>query len=853
MNLLNKLAIKNLKMNIKRTVSTIIGIILSCSLICAVASMATSIQETLIQNSVNESGYYHINLLNIADDDIEVLKNNRDVHNIYTVNKVGYSFLENSKNEYKPYCMIFSMSKDSFNNLKFNIIDGHFPTNENEIIISEHIISNAGVPLKIGDKLNLSIGDRVNLDNDAISPDAEYEKNSEQLINNKSYEFTIVGIMERPNYNFETYSDAGYTVITTNMDAGIKNAYVSLKHPKEYKTFLCNFFGVNNFNEIIEHSDAIKYDYKLNDELLRWEAFAFGDDTVTMLYAVISIVIFIIIFTSIFCIRNSFAIATTEKMKMYGMLSSVGATKKQIRKNVLFESFILGLIGIPLGILAGIFAVFVLIKIVNSIGGHYLLNHTDGIIAKVTLFPILISILLSCITIYLSAISSAKKASKINPIDLLKNSENIKINSKKLKTPKWVCKFFKTGGELAYKNLKRSKKKYKTTVISLSVSICVFISMNSFITNAFDLANNYYEDYDYNIKISSDSEENNYIKSITQLNYIDEHFELYQNSYNLNIYDLSKITSENFLDSDDYYYDENSDKLIPSTEPKHSSLKIFALDDNSFKKYAKKIGVDYNKIKNDGILCDTYVTYSDDGDKILKSRMYNYSKGDIIDGTINGKETNFKIATITDICPYGLENTHLIGGILVLNLDKYKNMDFSPRYLLIQSSNPEKLIDNIKNLKINVGYSNYDELAKEEKAIYTIIQIFLYGFIIVITLIGVTNIFNTITSNIELRQKEFAVLRSIGMTKKEFNGMINLETIFYCSKSLIYGIFLGLIGTFALYKAFGIKIEKDIYIPIIPILVCIIAVFILVFIIMKYSISKINKQNTIETIRNENI
>ena len=105
----------------------------------------------------------------------------------------------------------------------------------------------------------------------------------------------------------------------------------------------------------------------------------------------------------------------------------------------------------------------------------------------------------------------------------------------------------------------------------------------------------------------------------------------------------------------------------------------------------------------------------------------------------------------------------------------------------------------------------------------------------------------------ELRQKEFAMLKSIGMTKKEFNRMINLETIFYCTKSLIYGIFLGLLGTFAFYKAFSIKIDKGMYIPIYPIILSIIFVFIIVFIIMRYSITKINKQNIIETIRNENI
>ena len=133
-----------------------------------------------------------------------------------------------------------------------------------------------------------------------------------------------------------------------------------------------------------------------------------------------------------------------------------------------------------------------------------------------------------------------------------------------------------------------------------------------------------------------------------------------------------------------------------------------------------------------------------------------------------------------------------------------------------------------------------------------VIKIFLYGFISVITLIGVTNIFNTITSNMELRQKEFAMLKSVGMTKKEFNRMINLETVFYGTKSLIYGITLGMIGTYFIYRAFKNNITTFAF-PGIAIAISVVAVFILIFVIMKYSVRKINKQNTIETIRKENI
>lgn len=849
MNILNKISIRNLKLNKKRTISTIIGIILSTALICAVATMATSFQHTLMQNAINETGYYHLKLYNVTDENIKTLKNNRNIKNIFTIKEVGYGKLENGKNEDKPYLKLYSMDNKIFNELKFNLIEGRFPNNNNEIIISNHIATNGKVNYKIGDKIKLDI--------------------DEQLTDTKQYEFTITGIIERPNYSFEIFSDPGYTIISTNINDGIEDAFISLKNPKEYKTSIANILGVSNYNDLfkdIEITDgaentnpqdsAPKLNYEkfdVNEELLRWEVFAFSDDTVLMLYQVIAVVIFIIMFTSIFCIRNSFAIAITEKMKMYGMLASVGTTRKQIKRNVISETLILGLIGIPLGILSGIVAVIVLIKIVNLIAGDIMFGNVNGIIFKVSIYPIILAIVLSIITIYLSALSSAKKASKVSPIDLLRNSNEIKLNSKKLKVPFWVSKIFGTGGILAYKNLKRSKKKYRTTVVSLAVSIFVFISMSSFIANMFDVTGNYYKDYDYNISIGCGERPQDEIDKISKLKYIDESYWLYESEQYLKINDLSKINNVEGIElEEDEYYDENLVEYVPTGEGKVSKLQILALDNNSWNKYMKKIGANSEKLKDKGVLCDDYLYYEKSG-KGITQRIYKYSVGDTITGKLDNKETSFNVGAITDIRPYGIEKSYYDGGYFIVDLDYYKDMNFKLRYISIQSSNPDGFVDELKSINITSGYFNISEQAKEEKSMVLIIKIFLYGFITVITLIGVTNIFNTITSNMELRQKEFAMLKSVGMTKREFNRMINLETIFYSTKALIYGIALGMIGTFALYKAFSVKFESGMYIPVKPILISVIAVFILVFIIMRYSISKINKQNTIETIRNENI
>ena len=845
MNILNKLSIKNLKLNKKRTISTIIGIVLSVALICAVATMATSFRETLLQGAISKRGYYHIKLSDITENDIKDIKNNRDIKDIKQIQEVGYAELKTSQNKDKPYIHLYSMENSTFEFLKFKLIEGNFPKNENEIIISKHIITNGKSDIKIGDTITLDVGKRISSDNIELDSSCPYNSEHEKIENSEKHTFKVVGMIERPDYTFENPGDPGYTMITTNLNRGKTEAYLSLKEPKEYKSSISELLGVkyDDLDVIEKNGGETKYNYEINNEILRWEVFAFSDSTVSMLYSVIGVVIFIIIFTSVFCIRNSFAISITEKIKMYGMLSSVGATRKQIKKNVIFEAMTLGLIGIPLGILSGLFADFVLLKIVNVLLSDALVGYADGIVFKVSIIPIIISIILGFITIYLSAISSAKKAAKVSPIEQLRNSDEIKIKNKKLKTPKIIEKVFKTGGVLAYKNLKRSKKKYRTTVISIAVSVFIFITMNAFITNMFDLTGQYYEDYDYNFIVVSSKFTDEEINKIVKQESVESYHILYQPKRMYEIRDLSKIH-------------EYGKELITEelSGEKYCGLYLVALDEASFKEYSKKIGVKFEDVKDTGILCDEYNEYDKETGAVELKRLYKYEKGDTIIGEYDKEELKIKVGDVSKIKPYGFERVFYGGGVLVVNKNEFKNIDFSDDVTItIQSNNTTELQTAIEEKDSSLGIVNLEDVAKEEKSMILVTNIFLYGFIAVITLIGVTNIFNTITSNMELRQKEFAMLKSIGMTKKEFNRMINLETLFYGTKSLLYGIILGLLGTLAMYKAFSVKIDAGMYIPIKPIIISVIFVFILIFIIMRYSISKINKQNTIETIRKDNI
>lgn len=848
MNILNKLTIKNLKLNKKRSLGTIIGIILSVALICAVSNMVSSFRETLIQNAINESGYWHIRLYNVSNDKLKRLKLNKDIDNIYTISEDGYAKLDTIKNEYKPYLKFYGMNKETFNNLEFKLIKGRFPKNDNEIIISEHLNKNGKANLKIDDEITVNVGDRVTLEDDYVLNDSNpFDKGNEIIKNPNTKKYRVVGIIKRPDVSFEPTSAPAYTTITTSTKEDNFSAFISLKNPRDKNSFV-ELLGARNYDEVVNMGiNNPRYDYTLNNELLRWEALKFSDSTFSMLLSIAEVVIFIIIFTSVFCIRNSFAISTTEKMRMYGMLSSVGATKKQIKKSVLTEGFILGLIAIPIGIICGIIAVFVLLKIVNLLLGEYLFNNIDGMVFKVSFIAIIISIILGFVTIYFSAISSAKKASKVSPIDNLRNTNDIKISSKKLKTPKSIKNVFKTGGVLAYKNLKRSKKKYRTTVVSLTVSIFVFISMFTFINEGFKQSGNYYQNYDYNYRITFNNNSSmNEINEIRNLDSVNASYLVYYAKSSILIDDISKINPEEPLECE---YDKN-DKCIK----KYARLNIILLDDSTFKSYVKKVKGNYDYLKDKGILTDMYRFYDNKNKREYEDRIYTYKSGDTIDSKLlNDDNISINVGMVSNIMPYGFENVYSNGGYIVLNNKYFNNIDYYGCDLMIDSLNTEQLTNDILDIDSELNYYDMDEEAKAEKSIVIVISIFLYGFIGVITLIGVTNIFNTITSNMELRQKEFAMLKSVGMTKKEFNHMINLETLFYSSKSLIYGSILGIIGSYFVHRAFAGKIGTQFVLPYKAILICILFVFIVVYMIMKYSINKINKQNMIETIRKENI
>lgn len=893
MKILNKLTVKNLKLNKSRTIVTIIGIMLSCALIMVVAGMAASAQQTMVNAQINVTGNYDLFVKGANKKIIDNAQANRNVKDIYIKQNLGCAYLPQAKFDTKPYINVVAFNEKSFTDC-FNVTlkEGRLPQNGNELVLSQSVIENSKADYKIGDTVALDLGKRV-YDSGAEIPldDTDYfndTNGTEKLVDTHKKTYTVVGVFNKVSSSYfaaDSFSASSSAFTLAEENADINDLFISFTSDgeKDYITTsgeILNLTGddfeslKNIFEVYLENGDFDEAD--INKDLLRYKGFALSDEYMRMLLSLAVIIIVIIAISSIFVIRNSFAISITEKTKLYGMLASIGATSKQIRHNVLFEGFVLGIIGIPAGILLGTGVIYLLVVILNALLGSML----NGISFAFALpwWVAVVSAVMSAVIILFSTLSSAFRASRIAPITAIRSNNDIKINKKKsYKSPKFIKKLFGVGGEIAYKNLKRSKKKYRTTVISIIITVAMFISISTFIEYGLKIAGDHFKDISYNItvhandKLSYDEYENVYKRIIADTD-INSSIKACENYYG------------NIVGLTDYYTEDAKAAELSGGDLAY----VFGVDNKSFKEYVTALGYNYDDVKDKALITNDFKYYNSDN-ILIKGKEFDLPMNTVVklypNGTPSYTEDDIKEIQKTDpdfvynpddyksvdLVIYDTINKEVPGSIVssimstlnegsvLVSEDYFKKLfaednDHTTGVIVIDSADPVNTVEYINNLDIeNLDVFNINEQKEQMNAIVLIIAIFAYGFIIVISLIGITNVFNTINTNMRLRSKEFAMLKSIGMTKKEFNRMIRLESLFYGLKSLLIGVPLGLLGGYAIFKATGNTIMLDYSFPTMAVLISIVFVFFVVWLIMKISISKVNKQNIIETIRNDNI
>lgn len=888
MNVFHRVTLQSLRKNKIRTIVTIVGIILSTALICAVTTSVSSFTNFLVDYFVATDGGWEGSVEGTNLDTINKIKNSDKIKDCAYVKELTYAKADNLNA--REYIRLSSLNGDfnKDNIIPIDIVKGEYPDSPDEILLLDYQMYNSGYD--VGDTIELEIGDII-VDGEKISQKTSYtamEKATEEFIPKETRTYTISGVYK--SLFFKQHYAIGYNAIVLDEDFSedaVYSVYFTMKNPKEIYNFISdNELNANTNHDLLAMKGVSRYTSYYN--LLRNFAI---------------ILISLIMFGSISLIYNAFSISVSERTKQFGLLSSIGATRKQLRKTVFFEAFAVGVVGIPCGIIVGLVGIGITLAVIgNKISS--IIRIDIPMKMSISLTAILIAIVVEILTVIVSAMIPSIRATRITAVEAIRQSKDIKTKNKPLKTPKFVYKFFGLSGMLGHKYFKRSKKKYRSTIMSLFMSIVLFISASAFseyilkeVTTTFEISDNRYDiscnvfSYDMDEKVVNEN-----IKKLYDAFREDE-----------NITDIAYVTSGSTTGeismsylTDDYIkrYESVKKRVL-----KDIYMNIAFVDDDAFRELLRENNLDENKFMNPenplAIAFDGFKSFNFDTEKY--EYMYNY----------NSDEFDFKINLLKDIDGYYYEGDILEdnGEVLAYYKSETDSEDIKkiPKKQAQESINlkcgkvltempywcdywemylnfvyPYSMYENITHRDLQTYYFTYyiksddhmktvadmnekisdlsisaeilDKVAENERDLnlVTVVKVFAYGFIILISLISATNVFNTISTNIHLRRRDFAMLKSIGMTEKELRRMLNYECIIYGAKSLIYGLPVSAVVTYFIYRAMNMGIETDFFMPWKAVAIAVFSVFAVVFSTMLYSMSKIKSDNLIETLKNEN-
>ncbi|HEX3030060.1 MAG TPA: FtsX-like permease family protein [Clostridia bacterium] len=862
MNIFNKVTLQSMRKSRTRTIVTVIGVVLSAAMITAVATFGTTLLNFLLKGSIQKYGGWHVEFLDVDSSFVQARTQDNGVANTAAFENIGYATLDGAKSPEKPYLFIAGFSEEAFDTLPISLISGRLPENSGEILVPAHVAAKGGVRFKVGDTLSLAVGSRMagnkNLgQHDAYLSGGKSGKGKEVLMPKTEKTYTVVGICERPG--FEEHSAPGYTLITkadTKDQTENFSLFVTLKNPREVKAYTSNI--------------AKKGAFVFNDYVLRFLGASDNKLFNMLLYTVGGILVAIIMVGSIFLIYNSFNISLNERTRQFGILSSVGATAKQLRNSVLFEGLCIGAIGIPVGILVGIGSIGLLIPIVSH-NFESILHSSVPLTLSVSLPTIAIAAVVSLVTILISAYIPARKAANTPVMESIRQTNEIKTESKAVKTSEITEHIYGLEGTLALKNFKRNKKRYRSIVLSLVLSVVLFVSGSAFGTTLKRLSERLVMDMDYDILFNAQD------MDVSEMNPLYEKLKnadgVYDSSYQAILAYSCTVKTSDFSDRYQKYMGYTS-----PDETVHLPMDIQFIPDNEYYSFIKKLGLSTEEYTGQNVKMIA-VAKQRINKKNEASEMFDMfasqSKTLRVTPETNDKQETEPVQniSITFVDTYPVDplpkqssepeqNQTVFMVVAPYSLiEKYVTLDTHASIgLSFQSKNPSQSVTEMDTIIQGAGitseYTLYNTYAMLEqyRSMTFVIDVFTYVFVIMISLIAIANVFNTISTNIRLRRRELAMLRSVGMCDRAFNRMMNFECVFYGMRTLLYGLPIAGILSWLIYEGLAGAEKMDNFNYVFPLgsmAISIFSVLFIVFITMLYAVSKIKRENIIDALRDD--
>lgn len=874
MSIIQKLTLAHLKKNKGRTVVTILGICVSVAMITAVFVSIASFMNYIADVTYYSGGHWDAQVTNITTDEVSKLAAQNDVSEvgeIAVLNAEDSGFkIDYGVSPRTSVGSVFAADSAGLSQIVTADFDGELPKDYNEILVEKEFIENNELDWQVGDTVTIPVGTRQYESEGSVQYVTGNFVAGESFVVNDIKEYRISGILDN------NYPTRGYKILRLAGPDELSGAtaYIQLKN--------VNMKSTADIMHIMNACGIEDGRYTLNDDYLGANfSFAADGRYALNIIPMCLVILAVIVIASIALIYNAFGMSLSERTRYLGMLASVGATRSQKSSSVYFEGFLLGLVGIPVGIGAGILGIYITLKAVGKrIQESGMINGGENIEMNVVvpIWVILGILLVSVLTIFVSAMIPAKKASSITPIDALKQTNEIKISSKKLRSSKLIRVIFGYEGELANKNLKRNGRKSRVITASIAISIVLFLSVNSF-CDMFVKANDLQNDMPYQITVTAGNEEDYSIllEETLNLNGVDD---VYSTASSILFYGADN-PQDNFYTNQDVADKENLTSSYSKLFEDTCAYMNF-IDDDDFNALCEENGIDYHqyysavngKASEVKALLMNNVSHDNSTGKVFTDNMigkaFYYDATDESGNILPDSENKNIKAIVTDFVDYDPDNylcdlnaattislyIPLSMYLSYCNDSYYSNYDEPPVLQFgIESDDPAKTCDEIgkiidQNSMSGVTYINLTESMESMNTVIFVLQVFTYGFVALITLIAVANIINTVSTGIDLRRKEFAMYKSVGITPHGFTKMICLESLFYGIKAIVFGIPISILISFGMYALLqSSNIPFTINIPLY--LIVIAAVFLIVGVSMFYAVSKLKHDSIVETLKEE--
>ena len=856
MNIVNKLTIRHLKENKGRTVVTTLGICVSVAMITAVfVAMASFLnlfgEIGLITSGKWDAEFNHLNQKQVQ----QIEKDSRISKTGLEYSDENMSFkLKNATSYKKGVGDILVGDKAFFEMMLTGDYDGKVPENDNEVAVEENfLVQNGMKSAKVGDKITFTQGQRQLPDKSYVTG-GYYDKNEKFVPSDKEKEYTITCILHN------------------NPATRFKGIWRGMSEEERKTDRVCATVTLAKQDmNACKTIEKIQKDYKIesvspNQDVLASYLSGNPDGFLYTMLPIVLVLLILIVIASVMLIYNAFGMSLCERVRYLGMLASVGATKAQKRKSVYYEGAILGAVGIPVGILAGILGIGITLKLIGHkiISTGMIMGVSDSNMQMKTVVPfwaIIGIVLVSIFTIFISAFIPARKASKITPIDAIRQRQEIKVKPKKLKAPKYIKKIFGYEGELAYKNLKRNGRKARMITASIALSIVLFISCNYF-CNMFVQASGYEESIPYQVSTTV---------SYKHMNELNDALDKMQgvDKYYIDVIDagisLGKSTAtikDNGI-KDLKHYNSAYSSLFGGN--KAVSTMIHYIGDSEFNKLCKDNGIDYNSFYGDNLKCILLnnLSHKNDSSKVFNASIVGQHIVENEQYILNGdKALDIEVGGLAKYSKSSFACSLATPNVVTMFIPysqyvKVMSTDSSEPdvTVCIETDEHKEVTKNLEKLLSENDFGgtyvgDYVDTLQTMNTVIFIIQVFVYGFITLITLITVANIINTVSTNIALRRKEFAMLKSVGTTPKGFSKMISLESVFYALKAVVIGVPISVAVCIVINKmlnstAIPYNFDFKLY------LIVIAVVFAVIGLTMLYSVRKLKDDNIIETLKED--